>query len=80
MTVFILSALYVTALLVGVAIGWIGQAVFTAYINFTEHDYEELFQKNPHPELYDKDSGEIYRGEYYNLTFEPGYNPDDFDP
>ena len=79
MTTFVLCALYITVLLVGAILGWIGQAMFTAYINFVQHDYEELFQENPHPELFN-DKGEIYRGEYMNVNFEPGYDPDDFDP
>lgn len=79
MTIFVLSALYFTTLLVGVLVGWVGQAVFTAHINYIAHDYEELFQKNPHPELYDE-SGEVFRGEYMNVNFEPGYDPEDFDP
>ncbi len=79
MQVFILSALYLTVLMVGFVIGWIVQAMFTAHLNHVRHDYEELLQNNPHPELFDKD-GEVYRGEYMNVTFEPGYDPDDFDP
>jgi hypothetical protein len=79
MTVFILSALYITVLMVGAILGWIGQAMFTAHINYVEHDYEELFEKNPHPELFDED-GDVYRGEYMNVSFEPGYDPEDFNP
>ena len=79
MQVFILSALYLTVLLVGLVIGWIGQAMFTAHLNYTRHDYEELFEKNPHPELFDEE-GDVYRGEYMNVSFEPGYDPEDFDP
>ena len=79
MQVFILSALYLTVLLVGLVLGWIGQAMFTAHLNYTRHDYEDLFEKNPHPELFDED-GDVYRGEYMNVSFEPGYDPEDFDP
>ncbi len=79
MTVFILSALYLTVLMVGLVLGWIGQAMFTAHLNFVRHEYEDLFEKNPHPELLDED-GEVYRGEYMNVSFEPGYDPEDWDP
>ena len=79
MEIFILCALYLTVLMVGMVIGWVVQAMFTAHLNHVRHDYEELFENNPHPELFDKD-GEVYRGEYMNVTFEPGYDPDDWDP
>ncbi len=64
---------------VGFMIGWIGNEKYTAMITFQKHDFEELFQKNPHPELFDKD-GNLDRGEYMNIMFEPGYDPDEFDP
>ena len=79
MEIFILCALYLTVLMVGMVIGWVVQAMFTAHLNHVRHDYEELFENNPHPELFDKE-GELYRGEYMNVTFEPGYDPDDWDP
>ena len=44
-----------------------------------EHDFEELFEKNPHPELFNED-GELDRGDYMMITFEPGYDPETFDP
>lgn len=64
---------------VGFMIGWIGNEKYTAMITFQKHDFEELFQKNPHPELFDAD-GKLDRGDYMNITFEPGYDPDEFDP
>ena len=67
------------ALILGFTVGWLSSEKFNAYINFKRHDFEELFQKNPHPELYD-DNGDLDRGEYMNITFEPGYDPDEFDP
>ncbi len=45
----------------------------------TEHDHEELFQKNPHPELFDED-GNLDRGDYTTITFDPGFDPDNWDP
>ena len=78
MQTFILGSIFTMALLIGGVIGWIVQAMFTAYLNYERHDYEELFEKNPHPELFDED-GEVYRGEYMNVNFELGYDPDDFE-
>ena len=79
MTTFILGAIFTLTLIVGLIGGWIIQAMFTAHLNFVRHDYEELFEKNPHPELFD-DQGDVYRGEYMNVSFDPGYDPDDFEP
>ena len=79
MQTFILGSIFTMALLIGGVIGWMVQAMFTAYLNHERHDYEELYEKNPHPELFDED-GEVYRGEYMNVNFEPGYDPDDWDP
>ena len=72
----ILSAL---ALILGFTVGWLSSERFQAYMAFERHDFEELFAKNPHPELFDED-GNIDRGEYMNVIFEPGYDPDNFDP
>ena len=79
MTTFILGAIFFLTLVIGIVVGWIIQAMFTAHLNFVRHDYEELFENNPHPELFN-DKGEVYRGEYMNVNFEPGYDPEDFDP
>ena len=43
MTTFILGAIFFLTLVVGIMAGWIIQAMFTAHINFTRHDYEDLF-------------------------------------
>lgn len=69
----------ILALVLGFTVGWLASEKFNAYLAFERHDFEELFQKNPHPELYDEE-GKIHRGDYMNITFEPGYNPDEFDP
>ena len=66
-------------LTIGFILGWLGNERYTALMNYQRHDFEELFEKNPHPELYD-DNGILDRGEYMNITFEPGYDPDEFDP
>ncbi|WNL51107.1 hypothetical protein SCREM2_gp188 [Synechococcus phage S-CREM2] len=43
-----------------------------AFLN--RHEFEDLFQKNPHPELFDAE-GNLDRGEYFVINF-----PEDFDP
>ena len=75
----ITAILATMALILGFTVGWLSSEKFNAYINFKRHDFEELFQKNPHPELYD-DNGDLDRGEYMNIMFEPGYDPEEFDP
>jgi len=67
------------ALLLGFTIGWLSSERFSAYLEFESHEYDELFEKNPHPELFDSD-GHLVRGEYINVVFDPGYDPEDFDP
>jgi hypothetical protein len=64
-------------LLVGLVIGWIGAERYIALYTTEPHDFEELFEENPHPELFDKD-GNINRGEYISLNFELGYSPEHF--
>lgn len=66
-------------LIVGLLVGWIASERFLYYKEQNRHHFEELFEENPHPEIYD-DEGQINRGEYMSLNFEPGYDPDEFDP
>ena len=79
METFMLMSIFTLTLVVGVAVGWIGSVNFMAYLEHKRHDFEDLFDKNPHPEIYEE-NGEVYRGTYMNINFEPGYDPDDFDP
>lgn len=79
METFMLMSTFTLTLIVGVAVGWIGSVNFMAYLEHKRHDFEDLFDKNPHPEIYEED-GKVYRGTYMNINFEPGYDPDDFDP
>jgi hypothetical protein len=67
------------ALILGVIVGWLSAERFHDFMEKTRHHYEELFEKNPHPELYDED-GELDRGDYMVINFDPGYDPDQFDP
>ena len=73
---FVLSFL---CLSVGFLLGWLGAERYIAFMQHTEHEHEELFQKNPHPELYD-DEGEILRGDYTSIVFDPGFDPEKWDP
>ena len=64
---------------VGVMLGWLSAERYIAFMQHTEHEHEELFKKNPHPELYD-DEGEILRGDYTSIIFDPGFDPEKWDP
>ena len=66
-------------LILGGVIGWIASEKFQEYKDQTRHHFEELFEENPHPEIYTKE-GKINRGEYMSINFEAGYDPDEFDP
>ena len=65
--------------IVGIMGGWIAQEKYTEFVMFRRHDFEELFEQNPHPEIFD-DNGKVYRGDYMAINFELGYNADEFDP
>jgi len=65
-------------LILGLVVGWVGARGFDEYLDKESHHFDELFKKNPHPEIYD-DEGELHRGEYLTLNFDPGYNPDEMD-
>ncbi len=73
------AVLVLLGVILGFVTGWLSNERYTAYMTFVEHDHEELFEKNPHPEIFDND-GNLHRGEYMHITFDPGYNPDEFDP
>ena len=75
----IVAALVFISVLLGFTVGWLSSERYQALLNFQRHDFEELFEKNPHPELFTED-GTIDRGDYINIVFDPGYNPDEFDP
>jgi hypothetical protein len=66
-------------LILGGVVGWIGAEKFIDYRDRTRHVFEDLFEENPHPEIYD-DDGKINRGDYLLINFDPGYDPDEFDP
>ena len=61
-------------LAVGLIGGWLGAERYIAYLQSEEHEFEELFERSPHPELFDED-GNLFRGEYISLNFPPDYDP-----
>jgi len=70
------SVLFLT---VGFIMGWMGNEKYTTLLHKETHEFDELFEENPHPELFDK-NGKLNRGEYMYMTFDLGYDPDEFDP
>ena len=74
--IYLFSLLF---LIVGFVAGWVGAERYLAFMQHQEHDFEQLFKENPHPELYDKD-GDLDRGEYITMVFDPGFDPDEWDP
>lgn len=64
---------------VGFIIGWISHIHFLEHFTPEQHQYDELFTTNPHPEIYDGD-GKIIKTDYMALTFDLGYDPEEFDP
>ena len=73
---YVIAAL---CLVVGIIGGWMAAERYIAFMQHVEHDFEELFDKNPHPELFDAD-GNIDRGDYMAITFDPGFDPEKWDP
>ena len=73
------SLIAVLAFIVGVTFGWLAAERYIAFMQHVEHDFEDLFKKNPHPELFD-DEGNIDRGDYMAITFDPGFDPEKWDP
>ena len=77
-----------TALVFGV-IGWIASEKYFSHITLirtkvaleqqnamlNRHEFEDLFQNNPHPELFDTE-GNLDRGEYMVINFPPDFDPE----
>ncbi len=74
--IYLFSILF---LIVGLVAGWMGAERYIAFMQYTEHEHEELFKENPHPELFDS-NGEINRGDYITMVFDPGFDPEEWDP
>lgn len=64
-------------LVVGVLAGWFFAEKYIAFVHLQmeePHEFQELFEENPHPELFDTE-GNLYKGEYWTINI-----PHDFDP
>ena len=70
------SVLFAT---LGFIVGWIGNEKYTALLQKESHEFDQLFEENPHPEIFDK-NGNVNKGEYMFVKFDLGYDADDFDP
>ena len=66
-------------LIVGIVVGWFSAERYIAFMQHNEHEFEELFKENPHPELFNK-KGELNRGDYITMVFDPGFDPEQWDP
>ena len=73
------ALLSVAFLLIGFTIGWLASERYQALIDFEPHGFEELFERNPHPEIFQED-GTVYRGDYAVVNFDLGYDPEEFKP
>lgn len=71
MITFLLTFLF---LAVGLIVGWLGAERYLAYLTHEEHEFEELFEQSPHPELFDAE-GNLFRGEYMVVNFPPDFDP-----
>lgn len=60
------------ALILGIVAGWLGSERFHDYMMKSRHHFEELFEKNPHPECYDE-KGKLNRGEYLTIVVEDDF-------
>ena len=74
--IYLFSVLF---LVLGFVAGWMGAERYIAFMQHIEHEHEQLFKQNPHPELFDAD-GEIDRGDYITMMFDPGFDPEEWDP
>lgn len=63
----------------GIAIGWIAHETFMTHLTEKEHPFNDIITQNPHPELFDK-NGKVIGDDYMALTFDLGYNVEDWDP
>ena len=73
---YVIAAL---CLIVGIIGGWMAAERYIAFMQHVEHDFETLFKENPHPELFDSE-GNLDRGDYMAITFDPGFDPEKWDP
>ena len=65
-------------LVVGVLAGWFFAEKYITYLQLMmeePHEYQELFEENPHPELFDTE-GKLYKGEYWSINIPPDFDPE----
>lgn len=65
-------------LVVGALVGWISAERYIAFIQVQmeePHEFQELFEKNPHPELFDGE-GNLNTGEYWVVNIPPDFDPE----
>ena len=65
-------------LFTGVIGGWLACERYQIIMKLNEHEYDDIFESNPHPEIYTA-NGKIDRGEYIAINFDLGYDPDEWD-
>lgn len=66
-------------LAVGGIAGWMAAEKYIAFILASQeppHEFQELFDKNPHPELFDAE-GNLDTGEYFVINFPPNFDPEE---
>ena len=64
---------------IGIVIGWISHDTFMSYMEVNKHPFSDIITQNPHPELFDK-NGKVIGTDYLALTFDLGYDPEEFEP
>ena len=64
---------------VGIIIGWISHETFVNHLEEKAHPFSDIISQNPHPELFDN-NGKVIGEDYVALTFDLGYDPEEFDP
>ena len=65
-------------LAVGLLLGWLGAEKYLAFMIAAQtppHEFQEIIDKNPHPELFDKD-GNLDDGEFIVINFPPNFDPE----
>ena len=63
----------------GIVIGWIAHENFMNYVQEQAHPFNDIITQNPHPELFDE-NGKVIDEDYVALTFDLGYDPEQFEP
>lgn len=67
-------------LILGFMLGWFVNDRFSEYLAKEAHEFDQLFKNNPHPEIFDENGKVVKDSDYMTLVFDPGFDPDDYDP